>query len=69
MPPLVIAPLARIALGMLGAGAAIGWIAKEVRRLNEEIERERAATSIDATVRSTFPTLRRDPHSGEWRVK
>ena len=69
MPPFLIPPLARIALGALGAGAAIHWIAKEVRRLNEEFERARSATAVDAGVRSTFPTLRRDPRSGEWRVR
>jgi hypothetical protein len=68
MPPILIPPLARIALGALGAGAAIHWIVKEVRRINEEIDRVKSATAVDASVRSTFPTLRRDPHSGEWRV-
>jgi hypothetical protein len=68
MPPILIPPLARIALGALGAGAAIHWVAKELRRLNEEFERARSASAVDAAVRSTFPTLRRDPRSGEWRV-
>jgi len=68
MPPILIPPLARIALGALGAGAAIHWIVKEVRRINEELDRIKSATTVDASVRSTFPTLRRDPRSDEWRV-
>jgi hypothetical protein len=67
MPPLLIPPLARIAIGVLGAGAVIHWIAKEVRRINEELDRVTTPT-IDPSVRRTFPTLRRDPHTGEWRV-
>jgi len=68
MPPLLIPHLARFAIGALGAGAAVHWIVKEVRRINEEIDRVRRATTVDANTRSTFPTLRRDPNSGEWRV-
>ena len=68
MPPILIPPLARIAIGMLGAGAAIHWMVKEVRRLNAELDRVKSATTVDASERSTFPTLRRDPHTGDWRV-
>jgi hypothetical protein len=68
MPPLLIPSLARIAIGVLGAGAAVHWFVKEVRRINEELDRVKRATTVDANTRSTFPTLRRDPHSGEWRV-
>jgi hypothetical protein len=68
MPPLLIPPLARIAIGVLGASAAVHWIVKEVRRVNEELDRVRSATTVDASVRSSFPTLRRDPHTGDWRV-
>ena len=68
MPPIFISPLARIAIGVLGVGAIIHSIVKEVRRINEELDRVRSATTVDANVRSTFPTLRRDPHTGDWRV-
>jgi len=68
MPPLLIPSLARFAIGVLGAGAAVHWFVKEVRRINEELDRVKRATTVDANTRSTFPTLRRDPHSGEWRV-
>jgi hypothetical protein len=68
MPPLVIPPLVKFALGVLGAGAIIHWMAKEVRRINAELERVRTATSIDPVARKSLPTLRRDPSSGDWRV-
>jgi len=68
MPPLVIPPLVKLALGVLGAGAVIHWVAKEVRRINVELERVRTATAIDPVARKSLPTLRRDPNSGDWRV-
>ena len=68
MPPLVIPPLVKLALGVLAAGAVIHWVGKEVRRINLELERVRTATAIDPVVRKALPTLRRDPGSGDWRV-
>jgi hypothetical protein len=69
MPTVLISPLAKIALGVLGAGAVIHWAVKEVRRINEELDRVRTTPPpVDPSVRRTFPTLRRDPHTGDWRV-
>jgi hypothetical protein len=68
MPPIVISPLIRLALGVVGAGAAMFWAAREMRRLNEEIERVNAATTLDPAARRKLPTLRRDPRTDEWRV-
>jgi hypothetical protein len=68
MPPLVIPPLIKVALAVLGAGAVIHWVVKEVRRINAELERVRTATAIDPVARKELPTLRRDPSSGDWRV-
>jgi hypothetical protein len=68
MPPLVIPPLVKLALGVLAAGAIIHWVVKEVRRINLELERVRTATAIDPVARKSLPTLRRDPGSGDWRV-
>jgi hypothetical protein len=65
--PFVIPPLVKFALGALGAGAIAAWVAKEVRRINDELERMKAAP-VDAVARQDLPTLRRDPRSGEWRV-
>jgi hypothetical protein len=39
----------------------------ETRRINAELDRMKAES--DPAVRETFPTLRRDPRTGEWRVR
>ena len=44
MPPLVIPPLVKIALGVLGAGAIVHWVVKEVRRINAELDRVKTAS-------------------------
>ena len=66
MPPFVVSPLVRLALGAVGTGVVLRWVVREVRRINVELDRVKAAT--DPALRPTFPTLRRDPRSGEWRV-
>jgi hypothetical protein len=66
MPPFVVPTLVKIALGAAGAAAVLHWAAREVRRLNEE--RLRTA-KVDSVRREALPTLRRDPASGEWRVR
>lgn len=66
MPPLVISPFIRLALGAVGTGVALRWVVKEVRRINAELDRVKAGS--DPAVREALPTLRRDPRSGEWRV-
>ena len=66
MPPLVISPLVRLALGAVGTGVVLRWVVKEVRRVNAELDRVKAGS--DPAVRQGLPTLRRDPRTGEWRV-
>jgi hypothetical protein len=66
MPAFLISPFAKIAAGVLGAGVVIHWAAKELRRINTELERVRA--TLDPIDRSALPTLRRDPQTGDWRV-
>lgn len=66
MPPLVISPLVRLALGAVGTGVVLRGVVKEVRRINEELDRVKAGG--DPAVRQGLPTLRRDPRTGEWRV-
>jgi len=66
MPPIVVSPLVRLALGALGTGIIVRWAVKEARRINAELDRMKAAT--DPSVRRTLPTLRRDARTGEWRV-
>jgi hypothetical protein len=68
MPTFVISPLVKLALGALGAGAIAHWVVKEVRRINAELDRMKAAPVADTVARQELPTLRRDPRSGEWRV-
>jgi hypothetical protein len=41
-------------------------VVKEVRRINAELDRVKSGS--DPAVRGSFPTLRRDPRTGEWRV-
>jgi hypothetical protein len=68
MPTFVIPPLVKFALGAFGAGAVVAWAVKEMRRINAELDRVKAAPVPDATARQAMPTLRRDPRTGEWRV-
>jgi hypothetical protein len=68
MPAFLMSPLVKIAFGVLGAGVVIHWAAREVRRINDELDRLKARSAADAIDRRAFPTLRRDPHTNEWRV-
>jgi hypothetical protein len=67
MPPLIFSPLIKLALGALGTGALFHWAVKEVRRINEELDRVKKASTIDPVTRRALPTLRRDPNTGDWR--
>jgi hypothetical protein len=67
MPPLVISPLIKLALGAAGAAAIVHWAVKEARRFGEELNRVKVRT-VDPLRREALPTLRRDPATGEWRV-
>jgi hypothetical protein len=66
--PFVIPPLLKWAVATLGGAALATWAVKEIRRINEELERARAQPAMDAAARRRLPTLRRDPVTGEWRV-
>ena len=69
MPPIAIPAVVKIALGALGAAAVVHWVVKEVRRINRELDRVRAAAMpVEPVAREALPTLRRDPRTGEWRV-
>ena len=62
MPPLVIPPLIKWTLVALGGAAMVHWTVKEVRRVNEELDRAKARARI-----KEYPplrTLRRDPLLG-----
>ena len=66
--PFVVPPLVKIALGAAGVAAIVGWVVKEVRRINAEIARMQATPVPDRAQRQAMPTLRRDPRTGEWRL-
>jgi hypothetical protein len=68
MPPIVFSPLIKLALGVIGAGTAMVLAAREMRRINAELERMKAAPNLDPAARKALPTLRRDPRTGEWRI-
>jgi hypothetical protein len=61
MPPVII-----FALGIVGAAALVRWCAKEVRRVNAELDEVRAQ-AVDSKDRDAIPKLKRDPETGEYR--
>lgn len=67
MEQFVIPPLVKWTLGALGAAVAVHWVVKEVRRVNEELDQAKARVRVSD--RKAYPTLRRDPHTGEYRVR
>jgi hypothetical protein len=68
MPPFVFPPLVKLALGAAGAAAVVHWVVREVRRINDELDRARAVQVVEAVRRDALPTLRRDPRTGDYRV-
>jgi hypothetical protein len=60
-------PVLALTLGILGAAAVVRWCAKEVRRINSELDNVRARTSVEPVDRDALPKLKRDPTSGEYR--
>ena len=68
MPPVIIPSVIKFAVGALGAGVIAHWMMKELRRINDELDRAKAASIADPAARAALPTLRRDPRSGDWRV-
>ncbi|MEA3027972.1 MAG: hypothetical protein QOF91_3257 [Alphaproteobacteria bacterium] len=68
MPPVLLPPLLKWTLASVGGAAIVHWVVTEVRRINDELDRMRAAAAVDTMTRQALPTLRRDPGSGEWRL-
>jgi hypothetical protein len=66
MPPLLLSPLLKWTLVALGGAMAVHWVVKEVRRVNEELDAQRARARIRD--QENRPTLRRDPVSGDYRL-
>ncbi len=68
MPPIIIPPLLKWTFAAVGGAALVHWVMKEARRINDELDRVKAAPAADAVPREALPTLRRDPQSGDYRV-
>jgi hypothetical protein len=62
MPPLIV-----FALGVMGAAVVVRWCAREVRRVNAELDEVRAKASVEPLDRTTLPKLKPDPETGEYR--
>ena len=67
MTEFMVSPLVKWTLGAIGAAIAVRWVVKEVRRINEELDQ--AKVRVRVTDRKAYPTLRRDPNTGEYRVR
>ena len=63
--PLFFTPLIGWALGALGAAMVAKVVAKEWRRINEELHPRQPFA--EAPGHETIPALRRDPKSGVYR--
>jgi hypothetical protein len=66
MPPIWMSPLVKWTLVAVGGAMVVHWVVREVRRVNEELDAQRARARIRDQERR--PTLRRDPVSGEYRL-
>jgi len=64
MPPVLLSPLVKWTLAVVGGAMVVHWVVKEARRINEELDRAKRAVRID---RERLPTLRRDPATGDYR--
>jgi len=65
MPPVLLSPFVKWTLAIVGGAMVVHWVVKEARRINEELDRAKRAVRISE--RDNFPTLRRDPSTGEYR--
>jgi hypothetical protein len=64
MPPVVI-----WALGAVGAAVLVKFVMKEARRINAELDEARAGRVAEKADHERYPTLSRDPASGEYRLR
>ncbi|MCJ8143578.1 hypothetical protein MKI84_11690 [Ancylobacter sp. A5.8] len=60
MPPVFV-----LAIGAIGAAALVKLLAKESRRVNQELDATRR--DLDARAPEPSRTLRRDPATGDYR--
>ncbi|MEJ2624914.1 MAG: hypothetical protein P8Z80_10325 [Pseudolabrys sp.] len=65
MSPFVMSPLVKWTLAAAGGAMVVHWVVREVRRINEELDAQKARARVrDQAQRQT---LRRDPATGEYR--
>ena len=62
MPPVIL-----FAIGVVGAAALVRWCAREVLRVNSELDDVRARAAVEPVDRNALPKLKQDPKSGEYR--
>ena len=67
MPPILLSPLVKYSLAVLGGAMIVHWAVKEARRINEELDQARRVKARIADAESR-PTLRLDPRTGEYRL-
>jgi hypothetical protein len=60
-------PVLALAFGVLGAAVLVRWCAKEMRRVNAELDGVRAKATVEPVDREALPKLKRDPKTGEYR--
>ena len=60
-------PVLALAMGFVGAAALVRWCAREVRRVNAELDGVRARAASEPIDRDRLPKLTRDPRTGEYR--
>jgi hypothetical protein len=53
-----------LAVGALAAGAIVHRVVKEVRRINDELDRVKTRRAIEPVSREVWRSLRRHPRSG-----
>jgi hypothetical protein len=61
MPPLI------AFAGALGSLAAVRWVYRAARRVNQELEEARRLRTAEAARSGDIQTLRRDPITGAYR--
>jgi hypothetical protein len=64
---LAIPPLFGWALRAMGTVVMVHWAIKEIRRVNAELDRVRAGQPPRRAESDSWPTLKRDPATGEYR--
>ncbi len=65
MSSILLSPLVKWTLAVVGGAMVVHWVVREARRINEELDRAKRAVRINE--RDNYPTLRRDPSNGEYR--